>query len=359
MFGLPLLAIACILIFKVDGDVITLTKDNFDSYVDGSSNILVEFYAPWCGHCKSLAPEWKIAGETFQPSDDIKIAALDATEASEVAARFEVKGYPTIKYFPKGSTTPEDYNGGRTADTIISWVNDKIGTNRKLKAVPSYVTVLNGDNFDELALGPKSALVEFYAPWCGHCKQLAPKYEQLGEIFAGEPDVVIGKVDATEEDGGVLASKYGVTGYPTLKFFPAGASEPVDYQGERELESLLEYINSNAGTYRTADGGLLPSAGRVEALDALIRAADYQLTEELLSALKASLGSSSSEDVAVQSKGVAYVKALETILKKGGAPYVSKEVRRLDGLIAGKSIKPDKKAAFQLKKNVLLAFAQS
>jgi len=218
---------------------------------------------------------------------------------------------------------------------------------------------LNGDNFDELALGPKSALVEFYAPWCGHCKQLAPKYEQLGEIFAGEPDVVIGKVDATEEDGGVLASKYGVTGYPTLKFFPAGASEPVDYQGERELESLLEYINSNAGTYRTADGGLLPSAGRVEALDALIRAADYQLTEELLSALKASLGSSSSEDVAVQSKGVAYVKALETILKKGGAPYVSKEVRRLDGLIAGKSIKPDKKAAFQLKKNVLLAFAQS
>jgi len=264
-----------------------------------------------------------------------------------------VKGYPTIKYFPKGSTTPEDYNGGRTADTIISWVNEKIGTNRKLKAVPSYVTVLNGDNFDALALGPKAALVEFYAPWCGHCKQLAPKYDKLGEIFAGEQGVVIGKVDATEEEGGALASRYGVTGYPTLKFFPAGSSEPVDYQGERELENLVEYINSNAGTYRTVDGGLLPSAGRVEALDELIKGADYALTEELLSSLKATL---SNEDAAVQDKGAAYVKALETILKKGGAPYVSKEVRRLDGLIAGKSIKPDKKAAFQLKKNVLLAF---
>ena len=103
---------------------------------------------------------------------------------------------------------------------------------------------------------------------------------------------------------------------------------------------------------------MLPTAGRVEALDALIQAADYQLTEELLSSLKASLDSTS-EDAAVQSKGAAYVKALETIMKKGGASYVSKEVRRLDGLIAGKSIKPDKKATFQLKKNVLLAFSQS
>lgn len=321
-------------------------------------NMIIMHVYVRCGHCKSLAPEWKLAGETFQPSDDIKIAALDATEASEVASRYDVKGYPTIKYFPKGSTTPEEYNGGRTADTIISWVNDKIGTNRKLKAVPSFVTVLNEDNFDHLVLGSKAALVEFYAPWCGHCKQLTPKYEKLGEIFAGEQGVVVGKVDATEEDGGVLATKYGVTGYPTLKFFPAGSSEPVDYQGERELEGMLEYINSNAGTYRTADGGLLPTAGRVEVLDALILAADYELTEELLSSLKAAL-ESTSEDAVVQSKGVAYVKALETILKKGGAPYVSKEVRRLDGLIAGKGIKPDKKAAFQMKKNVLLAFAQS
>ena len=52
----------------------------------------------------------------------------------------------------------------------IRWVNDKVGLNRKVKSVPSAVTTLTADNFDENALGAKAALVEFYAPWCGHCK---------------------------------------------------------------------------------------------------------------------------------------------------------------------------------------------
>jgi protein disulfide-isomerase A6 len=71
------------------------------------------------GHCKNLAPEYKLAGETFQPSDDVKLIAIDATEAPKLSQQYGIQGYPTLKWFPKGSNDPEDYTGGRTADTIV------------------------------------------------------------------------------------------------------------------------------------------------------------------------------------------------------------------------------------------------
>lgn len=124
-----------------------------------------------CGHCKNLEPEWKIAADTFTAADGVVIAAVDATENMELADKFGVKGYPTIKYFPKGSTEAQEYNGGRTADTIVSWVNEKAGTSRKVKKAPSAVKDLTSDNFEAVALNPsKAVMVKFYAPWCGHCK---------------------------------------------------------------------------------------------------------------------------------------------------------------------------------------------
>ena len=209
---------------SVVADVVHLTPESFAEVVDGSSNVLVEFYAPWCGHCKNLAPEWDIAGKAFYPEDDIVIAAFDATTSDTIAHDFGVQGYPTIKYFPKGGAEPEDYQGGRTADDIVGWVNNKVGTARRIKSVPSSVLTLNTENFEKHALGSKAALVEFYAPWCGHCKSLAPVYEELALVYAGDPEVVIAKVDATDGDNEQLGSQFEVQGFPTIKFFPAGTN---------------------------------------------------------------------------------------------------------------------------------------
>ena len=201
-WSLFLVAILAVTLFRdtFSAPVLHLTDANFDTVVDGSQNILVEFYAPWCGHCKNLAPEWESAAASFSPSDGIIIAAVDASTYSEIGTRFSVQGFPTIKYFAKGSKEPVEYEGGRTADTIVQWVNEKIGTDKKVKSVPSAVTVLTKENFEQQVQGSKAALVEFYAPWCGHCKSLTPIYEKLAQAYAGDAkSIVIGKVDATAE----------------------------------------------------------------------------------------------------------------------------------------------------------------
>jgi protein disulfide-isomerase A6 len=109
---------------------------------------------------------------TLFVDSDIVIAAVDATASPDLAKKYGVTGYPTIKYFPKGESVDkaQEYDGGRSADTIVSWVNNKIGTSRKVKTAPSAVVALTDSTFDTEALGKKAALVEFYAPWCGHCK---------------------------------------------------------------------------------------------------------------------------------------------------------------------------------------------
>jgi protein disulfide-isomerase-like protein len=105
---------------------VQLSDANFDSTVMASKQAwLVEFYAPWCGHCKALAPEWIRAANEL---GKFNLGVVDATQHQMVAQRYGVRGYPTIKYFPPGdkSATPEDYTGGRTAADINTWAMQKL-----------------------------------------------------------------------------------------------------------------------------------------------------------------------------------------------------------------------------------------
>jgi protein disulfide-isomerase A6 len=83
------------------------------------------------------------------------------------------------------------YSGGRTAADIISFINQKAGTNAIVpRGAPSAVVDLTDATFDKIVKDPKKGVfVEVYAPWCGHCKSLAPDYEKLGKAFANEEEV--------------------------------------------------------------------------------------------------------------------------------------------------------------------------
>lgn len=111
----------------------------------------------------------------------------------------------------------------------------------------SSVLDLIPENFDKVVLqSNKPALVEFFAPWCGHCKKLAPVYEELASNLDFAKDKVsVAKVDADAEKD--LGKRFGVQGFPTLKWFDGKSDTPEDYTGGRDLESLTDFIVGKTG----------------------------------------------------------------------------------------------------------------
>ncbi|KAK1886549.1 Protein disulfide-isomerase [Dissostichus eleginoides] len=456
-----------------EDDVLVLKKSNFEEALKAHPNILVEFYAPWCGHCKALVPEYsKAAGMLKADGSVVRLGKVDATEETELAQEYGVRGYPTIKFFKGGEKeSPKEYSAGRTADDIVAWLKKRTGpavatlagvteaesliadsevavigffkdvdsdgakafekaaeatddvpfalaasddifakfevskdsvvlfkkfdegrntfdgeltkedllafvksnqlplviefteqTAPKIfggeikshilmflpktakdfddkmdefkKAAEGFkgkilfifidsdvddnqrileffglkkeecpairlitledemtkykpeseaitaesiigfcklfaegklkphlmsqdipedwdktpVKILVGKNFEEIAFHPsKNVFVEFYAPWCGHCKQLTPIWEKLGEKFMDSADIVVAKMDSTANE----IETVKVHSFPTLKFFPAGDERKViDYNGERTLEGFSKFLESGG-----KDGG--------------------------------------------------------------------------------------------------------
>jgi protein disulfide-isomerase A1 len=142
-----------------------------------------------------------------------------------------------------------EINGETMAKWVKTYLSGELAPTIKSEPLPDNtgksLTKLVAKNFDEIALDPKKdVLVEFYAPWCGHCKSLQPIYEELAEKFKDVDSVVIAQIDATAND---VDPSFGIKGFPTLKFFPAKEGKaPVEYSGNRQFDDLLEFVKTNS-----------------------------------------------------------------------------------------------------------------
>lgn len=333
----------------LSAQVIDLNADNFDLYIDGSKPAFIEFFAPWCGHCKKLAPEYDIAGNSLAKyKNQVLVAKVDCDQHKDLCSKYGVSGYPTLKWFPAGGE-PEPYNGGRTADDIVSFINQKTGLKaRVVGAAPSSVVDLTDDSFDKIVFDKtKDVLVEFYAPWCGHCKSLAPEYEKLGTAFANEQNVVIARIDADQYKS--RNSKFEVNGFPTLIWFPKSKAHR-NYEGGRTLADLVDFVNQNAGTHRRADGLLDESAGLIPELDDLV--VDFKSASNKEAA--ASTGAAAANNIGTTNAKV-YARAFTESAKN--PTYAATETARLQKMINGGSLKGSKVDEFTQRINILRQFS--
>ncbi|XP_042239990.1 protein disulfide-isomerase A4-like [Homarus americanus] len=220
-----------------EDDVLVLTRDNFLHVVNSRDVILVEFYAPWCGHCKQLAPEYAAAATELK-EEGISLGKVDATKEQELAKEHLVSGYPTIKLFKKGQPV-EDYSGARDSRALVDYM--RIHADPNYEPPPSAVVVLTTANFSKTVKSKDLILVEFYAPWCRHCKALEPDYEAAAKDLK-EHSIPLAKVDATEEKE--ITDEYGVKGYPTLLVFRNGRQ--FEYKGKRDHSGIVDYMKEQA-----------------------------------------------------------------------------------------------------------------
>ena len=166
-----------------------------------------------------------------------------------------VKNYAGSKF-----VMPNKFSVDNFKQFVTDYLDGKIQPYIKSEDVPADndgpVKVVVGKNFDEVVNDPeKDVLIEFYAPWCGHCKNLEPKYNELGEKFKDSKNIVIAKMDATANDS---PPQYEVTGFPTLYWAPKNNKDkPEKYQGGREVSDFVEFIKKKATdpTDLPEDGG--------------------------------------------------------------------------------------------------------
>lgn len=96
-----------------DSHVVVLTDANFSSFITKNKHVMVEFYAPWCGHCKTLAPEYAAAAKDLaEEGAEVALAKVDATEESDLSQKYDIQGFPTVLFFIDGVRL--DYSGGRS-----------------------------------------------------------------------------------------------------------------------------------------------------------------------------------------------------------------------------------------------------
>jgi len=216
--------------------VLVLTEKNFDKAIEAHEFILVEFYAPWCGHCKKLAPEYVKAAKQLEKSESsVKLAKVDATVEKALGTKFGVRGYPTLKFFKSGK--PQEYKGPRDGAGIVSWLEKKTG--------PPAVQVNDVESFEKMKANPVVIVGAFKDQESAGAKEFikaAGTIEDHKVVITSSDDVMKG-IEAT--DGAIVMIKNFDD--PQVKYDGEAKADAIEaWINEKSIPLVWEFTSTNA-----------------------------------------------------------------------------------------------------------------
>ncbi|KAM9537502.1 protein disulfide-isomerase [Guaruba guarouba] len=211
-----------------EGGVLVLRADSFERALAEHRYLLVEFYAPWCGHCKALAPEYeKAAAKLKAEGSEIRLAKVDATEEAELAQQFGVRGYPTIKFFRNGGkAAPKEYTAGREAEDIVSWLKKRTG--------PAAAALSDAAAAEALVESSDVVVIGFFKD---SASEAAKEFLLAAEAVDDIPFGISSSAD--------VFTKYELSkdGVVLFKKFDEGRN---NFEGDLTKDNLLNFIKSNS-----------------------------------------------------------------------------------------------------------------
>ncbi|KAI9293490.1 thioredoxin-domain-containing protein [Neoconidiobolus thromboides FSU 785] len=241
--------------YNKNSPVIQLTADNFHNKVVQAKQVtLVEFYAPWCGHCKNLKPIYESVASKVK--DLAQVAAIDCDEEKNkpICAQYGIQGFPTIKLFPssvksKGKKkVPSDYNGARTKKEMMDFVKNAIPNLVKRVTTGPLKSKMNIKLEDFLALENKNNEFTPKALLFTEKSSTTSLYKAIAVEFSDRME--FSEVRKTEKG---LLEKYNVSKFPTLVVIPSkDLSEEYDinklivFDGELNAKNLKQFVEKHS-----------------------------------------------------------------------------------------------------------------